>query len=269
MPVDLGDNSGGERHHLEIIDAKQAGAQAIVDVVGVIGDIVGEGGGLRLQRSVAPQLQIEFFVETRRYRREYRFRGMARPGPVPPGQRTVMLDDALQRFPGQVQPVELGIAVLQRRHHPQRLRVVVEAAMVREAFVQRPLAGMAERRMAEIVRQRQCLGEVLVEAELPGQRAGNLRHFQRMGQPRAVMVALVEHEYLRLVLQATKGGGMDHPVAIAPERAAGPARRLRKQPATAGIGVAAIKRAGGSHSDRHDFLVLIHLILRDYALNYV
>ena len=90
-----------------------------------------------------------------------------------------------------------------------------------------------------------------------------------MGQPGAVVVALVEHEHLRLVLEAAERGGMDDPVAIAPERAAGPARRLRKQPAAAGIGVAAIKRAGGSHSDRHDFLVLIHLIPRDYALNYV
>ena len=61
MPVDLVDDRFGERHHLEIIDAEQAGAQAVVDVVGVIGDIVGEGGGLRLQRGVAPQLQIEFF----------------------------------------------------------------------------------------------------------------------------------------------------------------------------------------------------------------
>ena len=61
MPVDLGDDRGRQRHHLEVIDAEQAGAQAIVDVVGVIGDIVGEGRGLRLQRGIAPQLQIELF----------------------------------------------------------------------------------------------------------------------------------------------------------------------------------------------------------------
>ena len=117
--------------------------------------------------------------------------------------------------------------------------------------------------------QRQRFGQVLVEPELAGQRPGDLRHFERMGQPGAVMIALVEHENLRLVLQPPERGGMDHPVAIPPERAAGLARRLGKQPAAAGIGVAGIKRAGGSHSDRHDFLVLIHLIPRDYALNYV
>ena len=143
--------------------------------------------------------------------------------------------------------------MLQRGDDPQRLGVVVEAAMGLQAVVQRPLAGMAERRMAEVMGQRQRLGEVLVEPELAGQRAGDLGHFQRMGQPGAVMIALMEHEDLGFVLQAAEGGGMDHPVAVAPERAAGLARRLRKQPAAAAIGIAGIGRAGGSHSDRHGF----------------
>jgi hypothetical protein len=51
------------------------------------------------------------------------------------------------------------------------------------------------------------------------------------------MIALVEHENLGFVLQAAKGGGMDHPVAIAPERAAGSARRLVEQPSAAAVGV--------------------------------
>src|SRR3954463_165801 len=110
--------------------------------------------------------------------------------------------------------------MLQRRHDPQRLGIVVETAMDPQAAVQRALAGVAERRMAEVMRQRQRLGEVLVEAEPPGQRAGDLRHFEAMSQPGAVMIALMEHEYLGLVLQAAERGGMDHPVAIAPERAA-------------------------------------------------
>ena len=54
MPVDLLDDRLGERHHLEIVDTKQPGAQAIVDIVGVIGDVVGKGRDLRFQRGVAP-----------------------------------------------------------------------------------------------------------------------------------------------------------------------------------------------------------------------
>src|SRR5271155_797468 len=115
-----------------------------------------------------------------------------------------------------------------------------------QAGIQRPLAGMAERGMAEVMCQRQRLREILVETELTGQRAGDLGHFERVGQPGAIMVAFMKHEYLGLVLQAAKGGGMDPPVTIAPERAAGPARRLGEQPPPAILGVAGIDRTGSS-----------------------
>ena len=39
---------------------------------------------------------------------------------------------------------------------------------------------MTERRMAEIVRECQRLGEILVQAERTGERAGNLRDLKRM-----------------------------------------------------------------------------------------
>ena len=74
--------------------------------------------------------------------------------------------------------------------------------------------------MAEIVRQRQRLGEVLVEAERAGQRARDLGHFERVGEPGAVVVALVEDEHLRLVLEPAEGRRMDDAVAIAAEGAA-------------------------------------------------
>ena len=54
----------------------------------------------------------------------------------------------------------------------KRLGVVIEAAEGGEAGVERALAGMAERRMAEIVGQRQRLGEVFVEARAAGRARG-------------------------------------------------------------------------------------------------
>ena len=144
-----------------------------------------------------------------------------------------MLDQPFQRLPGEIEPVERGIAALQRGHDPQRLRVVVEAAAGGEAAIERALAGMAERRMAEIVRQRQRLGEILVEAERAGERAGDLGHFQRVGQPGAEVIALVEDEDLGLVREPAEGGGMDDAVAVAAEGVAGRARRLRMEPAAA------------------------------------
>ena len=102
-----------------------------------------------------------------------------------------MLDEALERLPGEVEPVERGVAPLQPRHDPQRLGVVVEAAEGRHAVVERVLAGMAEGRVAEVVGERQRLGQILVEAERAGERAGDLADLDRVGQAGAVMVALV------------------------------------------------------------------------------
>jgi hypothetical protein len=158
--------------------------------------------------------------------------------------------------------------MFQRRDDAQALGVMVEPAMRLQAGIQRPLAGVAERWMAEVMGQRQRFGEILVETELPGQRASDLRHFQRMREPGSVVIAFVEHEYLGLVFQAAKGGGMNDPVAVAPERATGLARRLGKQPAAAAVGVAGIDRARSSHSDRHGVWVLIQLIPAPCALNY-
>ena len=90
----------------------------------------------------------------------------------------------------------------------------------RHLGVERLLAGMAERRVAEIVGQRQRLGEILVEAERAGDGARDLRHFEAVGQPGAVMVALVIDEDLGLVLQAAERGRMDDAVAVALKRRA-------------------------------------------------
>ena len=96
----------------------------------------------------------------------------------------------------------------------------------RERRIERAFAGVTERRMAEVVRQRQRLGQVLVEAERAGERAGDLSDFERMGQPGAVMVALVIDEDLGLVGEPAERGGMDDAVAIAAEGVAGGAWRL-------------------------------------------
>ena len=128
-----------------------------------------------------------------------------------------MLGEALQRLERQVEAVEARILALEPRHDLEALGVVVEAAVGRHGRGQRPLAGMAERRMAEIVGQRQRLGEILVEAQQAGDGAGDLRHLQGVGEARAVVVALVEHEHLRLVGEAPEGGGMHDAVAVALE----------------------------------------------------
>ena len=119
---------------------------------------------------------------------------------------------------------------------------MVKPAERGQAGVERALPGMAERRMAEIVRQRQRLGEIFVESKPAGERAGHLRHFEGVGEPRAVMVALVEDEHLGLVLEAAEGGRVDDAVAIAAEGAAAFAGGLGMEPAAALRRVAGIGR---------------------------
>src|SRR5579872_1796972 len=156
-----------------------------------------------------------------------------------------MLDDSFQGLPGQIETIEWGIAMFERGDHAQGLRVVVETAITTQASIQRPLARVTERGMTEIVGQCERLGQILIKPKLAGERTGDLGDFQRVGEPGAVMVALMKHKNLRLVLEATECRGMNDPVAIPPERAARPARRIRELPPAAQAGVAGIGRAGG------------------------
>ena len=90
--------------------------------------------------------------------------------------------------------------------------------------------------------QGEGLGEILVEAERAGERAGDLADLDRMGEPGAVVVALVEDEDLGLVLEAAEGARMDDAVAVALELAAGRRGRLAVEPAPALPRVAGIRR---------------------------
>ena len=104
--------------------------------------------------------------------------------------------------------------------------------------VQRLLAGMAEGRVAEVVRQRHRLGQILVQPQPAGDGAGDLRHLDAMGQPGAEVIALVVDEDLGLVLQPAEGGGVDDAVAVALPGRAGIAAGLRMQPAARGFRLA-------------------------------
>ena len=90
-----------------------------------------------------------------------------------------MLDDAFANFEGQIQPAESGVAQLEVLHDAQGVQVVVEEKAVRaHGDVERFFAGMAERRMADVVNQSERLDQIHVQAELSGDGAGDLRDFE-------------------------------------------------------------------------------------------
>ena len=92
---------------------------------------------------------------------------------------------------------------------------------------------MAERRVAEIMRQRQRLGEILVERQRARQRTCHLRHLETVGQTRPIVIAFVIDEHLGLVFETAEGGRMDDAVAVALERCSGRALGLGMKPPTA------------------------------------
>ena len=79
---------------------------------------------------------------------------------------------------------------------------------------------MAERRVAQVVAERDRLGQLLVQAQHLGDGPRDLRHLEGVGQPRAVVVAGRREEDLRLVLQAPERLAVDDAVAVALERRA-------------------------------------------------
>ena len=76
------------------------------------------------------------------------------------------------------------------------------------------LARVSEGRVSEVVGQRNRFRQILVHPERPGNRASDLRDFQRVRQPRAVVIALRVEEHLGFVLQAPKRAGVQHAVAV-------------------------------------------------------
>ena len=128
-----------------------------------------------------------------------------------------MLGQPFERFPRQVEPVEQRIGAFQRRQRAQRMAIMIEAAMVRHRGFQRILACMAEGRMADVVREAQRLGQILVEPQRARDAAPDLRDLDAVGQADAIMIAVGRDEHLRLVAQAAKGDRMDDAVAVALE----------------------------------------------------
>ena len=211
--------SPDERRLLQIGNADQPRGEAVFHVVGAVGDFIGDVRDLRLEgrRPEAPEI----------------IRNESRPARV--GK------DPVPRFASQVEAGKVRIGAFECVHDAEGLDVVLEPAVVPHQVVQHLLSRVAEGGVAEVVGQRDRLGEVLVEAERPGDRPRDLRDLEGVREPGAVVVALVVDEDLGLVLEPAEGARMNDPVPVAlvrrPERVGllRPAASCR-QVATAGGG---------------------------------
>ena len=132
-----------------------------------------------------------------------------------------MFDDPFADFEAQIQSGKTGVALFEAFDNSQSVQVVVEAfAEALHFAVQRLLSGVSERRVPDIVSQRQSFGEILVQFQDVGQGARDLRDFDGVGQAIAEMIGQAGSEDLGLGLQAAEGTGMNHAVAVALESVA-------------------------------------------------
>jgi hypothetical protein len=92
-----------------------------------------------------------------------------------------MLDDTFADAQGQVEPAKGRVALLKPGDDAQSVKIVVEVEPVSlKRAVERLFTGMAEGRMADVVNQRQGLGQLGVKSQCASQGAGNLRNFKRV-----------------------------------------------------------------------------------------
>jgi hypothetical protein len=201
-----------------LIEGDQAGAQTVVEVVVVVGNFVGQIADLRFEgRLRAIEKALAEFAKRRAFSSE---QCLTMPSRV-----------SKQRL----RPVKGRVTLLEQVDRAQTLQVVLEAAVVAHAFVERFLAGMAKRRMAEVVCQRDRFHEVFVELQGARDAAGDLRHFEAVRQAGTEQIALVIDEDLRLVFEAPESGRVYDAVPVALEVAA-VGRLAVRMKATARVG---------------------------------
>ena len=130
---------------------------------------------------------------------------------------------------------------------------MLEAAVVLHQAIQHRLAAVAEGSVAEIVRQRDGLREVLIQPERPADIAGNSGNLDRVSQPRSQMVAGAVQEDLRLIFQAAKRAAVDDAVAV-PLVFGAPCRRRLRVLAATGVGAELRVRSQAGPFERFQFL---------------
>ena len=202
---------GDEVNGLNLVGVDQAGAQAVFEVVAVIGDAVGDIGDLAFERTV---VLVEGVV-----------RGMI--------VSARMLGKSEACFVGQVQAEEGGVRVFEQIDNAERLAVVLESADLGSEAVEGLFAGVAEGRVSQIVGQADRLGQALVEAEGLGDGPSYLGDFNGMSEPGSVEVVETGCKDLRLAFEASKGRAVNDAVAVALEGGAIGMRLFGSEPAPA------------------------------------
>ncbi len=204
----------------EGVQIEKIGLEGIVEVGRIVGDFIHPIDELRFER----RAEVEQIV------RQF---GIF-------GQRIIagMFDDAFADFEGEIEAIEADVTMLEMLDDAESVEVVVKTAAVgAHEFVELALAGMAEGRMTDVVDQGESFDEFGVQAERGGNGAGDLGHFESVGEAVAEMIGEAGAEDLGFRFEAAEGAGMDDPVTIAGVFTAIGMRGFGKAAASGGRGV--------------------------------
>src|SRR5262249_534175 len=102
-----------------------------------------------------------------------------------------MFDDAFADFESQIQARMGRKTLLERFDNTERMKIVIETGTLRtHQCVEAALAGVTERRMADVVDEREGFGKVYVQFESFCDGAGDLCDFERVREAIAKMVGV-------------------------------------------------------------------------------
>ena len=181
----------------DLVDRKHPGREPVIEVGRVVGDLIGEVDDLRFERRT---LAGPVFVQ---------FRMLA-------GLEIArVLNDSFAHLESEIQAGKSRVALLEVLDDAEGVQIVVEAvAEPLHLPVQFFFTGMRERRVTDVVCERQSFSQILVQAERGRDRASDLGDFDRVGEAVAKMVVEAGREDLRLVLQAPECARVDDAVAV-------------------------------------------------------
>jgi hypothetical protein len=122
--------------------------------------------------------------------------------------------------------------------------VIEKEAVGAHGGIESFFACMPERRMAEIVNERQRFGEIDVKRQCGRDGTSDLRYFDGVREAVAEVIGVTAGEDLSLVFEAAKSAGMNDAVAVALKVVAVGMRRFRD---AASAGVFHVDRVAGQH----------------------
>ena len=123
--------------------------------------------------------------------------------------RRAVVQNSIPHFPGQVQALSF---LFQNLHDTDALFRVAEAPGMHR--IERRFPGMAERRVSEIMAERNGFGQILIQIQRPRNRAGNLGYLECVRQAGPVMISLRSEKHLCFVFHPAKGFGVENPVPV-------------------------------------------------------